>query len=51
MIYGCQLIHLTISVSVWMGFGKEGIDKGKTTSQYKAYPGKVVQTLLNHLPK
>ena len=35
--------------SVWMGFGKEGIDKGKTTSQYKAYPGKVVQTLLNHL--
>ena len=35
--------------SVWMGFGKEGIDKGKTTSQYKAYPDKVVQTLLNHL--
>ena len=27
--------------SVWMGFGKEGIDKGKTTSQYKAYPGKL----------
>ena len=35
--------------SVWMGFAKEGIDKGKTTSTYKAYPGKVVQTLLNHL--
>ena len=35
--------------SVWMGFGQEGIEKGKTTSRYKAYPGKVVQTLLNHL--
>ena len=35
--------------SVWMGFAKEGISKGKTTSQYKAYPGKVVQMLLNHL--
>ena len=35
--------------SVWMGFAKEGIDKGKTTSTYKAYPGKVVQTLLKHL--
>mgnify|MGYP001657671968 FL=1 len=35
--------------SVWMGFAKEGIDKGKTTSAYKAYPGKVVQTLLKHL--
>ena len=35
--------------SVWMGFGKEGIEKGKTTSRYKAYPGKVVQMLLKHL--
>jgi len=35
--------------SVWMGFGQEGIEKGKTTSRYKAYPGKVVQTLLKHL--
>ncbi|MDO5813050.1 MAG: transglycosylase domain-containing protein [Bacillota bacterium] len=35
--------------SVWMGFAKEGIDKGKTTSTYKAYPGKVVQTLLSYL--
>ena len=34
--------------SVWMGFAKEGIDKGKTTSTYKAYPGKVVQTLLKY---
>ncbi|MBM6931750.1 hypothetical protein H5999_11950, partial [[Clostridium] spiroforme] len=37
--------------SVWMGFGKEGIDKGKTTSGYKAYPGKVVQSILKHLKK
>jgi penicillin-binding protein 1A len=35
--------------SVWMGFGQEGIEKGKTTSRYKAYPGKVVQRLLKHL--
>ena len=35
--------------SVWMGFDKTGIDKGKTTSRYKAYPGKVVQMLLKHL--
>ena len=35
--------------SVWMGFGQEGIEKGKTTSRYKAYPGKVVQMLLKHL--
>ena len=35
--------------SVWMGFGKEGIDKGKTTSGYKAYPGKVVQSIFNLL--
>lgn len=48
VIYGCQYTSDYIC-SVWMGFGKEGIDKGKTTSQYKAYPGKVVQTLLNHL--
>ena len=37
--------------SVWMGFDKTGIDKGKTTSRYKAYPGKVVQMLLKHLQK
>ena len=37
--------------SVWMGFGKEGIDKGKTTSGYKAYPGKVVQSILKQLNK
>ena len=35
--------------SVWMGFGQEGIEKGKTTSRYKAYPGKVLQTLFKHL--
>ena len=35
--------------SVWMGFGQEGIEKGKTTSQYKAYPGKVLQTLFSSL--
>ena len=35
--------------SVWMGFGQEGIEKGKTTSRYKAYPGKVLQILFKHL--
>ena len=35
--------------SVWMGFGQEGIEKGKTTSRYKAYPGKVIQTILKQL--
>lgn len=35
--------------SVWMGFGQEGIEKGKTTSRYKAYPGKVLQTLWSSL--
>ena len=51
VIYGCQLIHSDYICSVWMGFGKEGIDKGKTTSQYKAYPGKVVQTLIKSFTK
>ena len=32
-----------------MGFGQEGIEKGKTTSRYKAYPGKVLQTLWSSL--
>lgn len=35
--------------SVWMGFDTEGIKKGKNTSNYKAYPGKVVGELLDYL--
>lgn len=37
--------------SVWMGFDTEGIKKGKNTSDYKAYPGKVVGELLEYLEK
>lgn len=37
--------------SVWMGFDNEGIKKGKNTSDYKAYPGKVVGELLKYLEK
>ena len=35
--------------SVWMGFDTEGIKKGKNTSDYKAYPGRVVGELLEYL--
>lgn len=37
--------------SVWMGFDTTGIKKGKNTSDYKAYPGKVVSELLKYLQK
>ena len=32
-----------------MGFDTEGIKKGKNTSDYKAYPGRVVGELLEYL--
>ena len=37
--------------SVWMGFDTTGIKKGKNTSDYKAYPAKVVAELLKYLQK
>lgn len=37
--------------SVWMGFDLTGIRKGKNTSDYKAYPAKVVAELLGYLQK
>lgn len=36
-------------VSVWMGFTPDGIKKGKNTSDYKAYPNKVVSAIMRHL--
>lgn len=35
--------------SVWMAVNDEGVKKGKSTTECKAYPGKVVSAILKHL--